>query len=267
MPPTATPVTATPDKSIHTIEYLSPPAPVSMGQHWFEIASLDHFWFRRRLAVLQRLADHRISSACEVAEFGCGHGLLQRQVEDVYDRPVWGFDLNEGALRQNASRRSQLYCYDVFQRDGALRKRFDLIFLFDVLEHISDESSFLQAVLFHLASGGSLLINVPAGQWAFSSYDDAVGHVRRYSIGTLQKVMAANGLGLREWSYWGLPLVPSLMIRKLWVMAKRDQEKIITAGFDTRSSAVNRVMAFLSRLEWLPQKLLGTSLMAIFERA
>ena len=33
------------------IEYLSPPAAVSMADRWFEIASLDHFWVRRRFEV------------------------------------------------------------------------------------------------------------------------------------------------------------------------------------------------------------------------
>lgn len=238
-----------------------------MAQHWFEIASMEHFWVRRRFAVLQRLAEKRIWAARELAEVGCGHGLLQTQVEDAYGKDVSGFDLNESALKQNVSGRSKLYCYDIFQRDAALRERFDLIFLFDVLEHISDESAFLQALLFHLSPFGSLLVNVPAGQWAFSAYDDAAGHVRRYSVTTLQIVMAANGLALKEWTYWGLPLVPSLLARKLWLMGKRDEKEIISAGFDSRSFVVNTMMGLLSGLEWIPQRVLGTSLMAVFQRA
>lgn len=237
-----------------------------MAQHWFDIASVDHFWVRRRFAVLQRLAGKRILAARELAEVGCGHGLLQKQVEDIYGKAVSGFDLNDSALRQNVSG-SRLYCYDIFQRYAALGERFDLIFLFDVLEHISDESGFLQALLFHLSPSGSLLVNVPAGQWAFSSYDDAAGHVRRYSVKTLRKVMADNGLTLKEWTYWGLPLVPSLLLRKFWLMGKRDEKEIISAGFDSRSVFVNRMMGLLSGLEWTPQRFLGTSLMAVLQRS
>src|SRR5258708_17521088 len=132
-------------KASRAIEYLSQPVAVSMAYRWFEIASLGHFWIRRRFAVLQRLAGHRISVARELGEIGCGHGLLQRQIEDAYRREVTGFDLNEGALRQSASRLSRVCCYDIFQRDPALHSRFDAILLFDVLEHISDESRFLQS--------------------------------------------------------------------------------------------------------------------------
>lgn len=238
-----------------------------MGQHWFEITSMDHFWVRRRFAVLRRLAGKRILAAQELAEVGCGHGLLQKQVEDAYGKDVSGFDLNESALSLNVSSRSKLYCYDIFQRDAALGERFDLIFLFDVLEHISDESGFLKALLFYLSPCGTLLVNVPAGQWAFSAYDDAVGHVRRYSIKTLQKVTAASGLALKEWTYWGLPLVPPLLLRKFWLMGKRSEKEIIRAGLDSRSFFINRIMGLLSGLEWIPQGFFGTSLMAVLQRA
>ncbi|SRR6266849_8254974 len=249
------------------IEYLSQPAAVSMADHWFAISSTDHFWVRRRFTVLQRLAGQRISGAREMAEFGCGHGLLQRQIEDAYGREVTGFDLNECALRQSASRLSRVCCYNILQCDPALHKRFDVILLFDVLEHISDEQQFLRALSFHLAPGGTLIINVPAGRWAWSSYDVADGHLRRYSLETLQRTVCASDYSLIAWSYWGLPLVPAVLVRKLWLLGERDQDKIITAGFDSRSPAINKMMGLISRCEWLPQKVLGTSLMAVFSAA
>jgi hypothetical protein len=140
-----------------------------------------------------------------------------------------------------------------------------MIFLFDVLEHIADEDRFLDAVQFHLKPGGLLAINVPAGQWAFSGYDRAAGHVRRYTIRTLREVAERNGLQLKEWSYWGLPLVPTLLLRKVWLMGQQDQSKIITSGFDSRSRVINRALGLLSGCEWIPQKWLGTSLLAILE--
>jgi SAM-dependent methyltransferase len=249
------------------IEYLSPPAKVSMGDRWFEIASIDHFWVRRRFAVLQRLAGEKLSGALHMAEIGCGHGLLQRQIEDAYGHEVTGFDLNEYALKQNLSRRSRVCCYDIFQMDAQLKGRFDAIFLFDVLEHIADEDSFLGAVLFHLAPGGKLVINVPAGQWAYSAYDVAAGHLRRYSIQMLREAAARKELEVERWTYWGLPLVPTLLLRKLWLLGKHGQGKIITTGFDSRTAVVNAALGMLARCELIPQKLLGTSLMAVLQVA
>lgn len=249
------------------IEYLSATSEVSMADRWFEIAAIDHFWIRRRFEVLQQLAGGLITGAKEMAEIGCGHGLLQRRIEDAYGREVSGFDLNEYALRRNISRRSKIYCYDIFQKEPALRERFDLIFLFDVLEHIREEGPFLNAVLFHLTPRGKVIVNVPAGQWAFSSYDEAAGHVRRYSIDLLEKTISRDDLEMEKCSYWGLPLVPTLMVRKLWLMGKRDQSKIITTGFDSRSPALNNALRILSSCEMIPQRLLGTSLLAVLQKA
>jgi 2-polyprenyl-3-methyl-5-hydroxy-6-metoxy-1,4-benzoquinol methylase len=248
------------------IDYLSPPAPVSMTDSYFEIASLDHFWVRRRFEVFRQLAGHLVSGAREIAEVGCGHGILQRQIEDTYGREVTGFDLNQNGLRHNLSRFSKVYCYDVYQMEPALRERYDLIFLWDVLEHIADEDRFLKALLFHLAPGGALVLNVPVGQWAFSSYDEAAGHVRRYSIRILQEAARRSQLEVKLWTYWGLPLVPTLILRKLWLKGTHDQRKIYSAGFDPRSTTINRMMRFVSKCEMIPQKFLGTSAMAVIQR-
>jgi SAM-dependent methyltransferase len=248
------------------IIYLSPPAEVSMGNRWFEIASDDHFWIRRRFHVLQRLAGDLIANAKNIAEIGCGHGLLQLQIEDAYGREITGFDLNEFALNQNVSRVSPVCCYDIYQKDSALQGRFDLIFLFDVLEHISDEDSFLKALMFHLAPEGRLLVNVPAGEWAYSSYDEAAGHVRRYAIDNLRDAARRNNLEVADWTYWGLPLVPTLVLRKIWLLGNHDNDKILSAGFAPRTSTINHLMGMLSKCEPIPQAFLGTSLMGVLQR-
>jgi cyclopropane fatty-acyl-phospholipid synthase-like methyltransferase len=235
-----------------------------MGDRWFEIASADHFWVRRRFEVLQKLAGTHIPVARNMAEVGCGHGLLQRQIEMAYHRDVTGFDLNEYALQRNVSERSRVCCYDIFQMALAMQKRFDLIFLFDVLEHIENEHEFLKALRFHLQDEGRLIINVPAGQWAYSRYDTAAGHVRRYSPRGLCKVLANCGFQTVAWTYWGLPLAPTLLLRKVWLAGRRHNSDIIASGFDARSSWMNASLARIARCEPIPQKLLGTSLMAVF---
>jgi SAM-dependent methyltransferase len=248
-----------------SIEYRSPPAKVSMADSWFEIASLEHFWVARRFEVFRRLADALVQNSRAVAEVGCGHGLLQRQLEDAYDREVTGFDLNDYALRHNLSRRSPVGCYDIYQRDALLRAGFDVVFLFDVLEHVDQEDAFLAALTFHLAPKGRLVINVPAGQWAYSSYDEAAGHVRRYSMRSLGLVAARNRFKILQWTYWGLPLLPALALRKLWLAGRKDESGIISEGFDSRSETLNGLLGLLSRCERIPQKLIGTSLMAVLE--
>ena len=251
---------------LRNIEYLSTPTAVSMSDGYFQIGAMDHFWVQRRFDVLRSLAADALATARELAEVGCGHGLLQRQIEDAYGREVTGFDLNEYGLKNNVSRTSPVCCYDIHQREPKFRAKFDVILLFDVLEHIAREDEFVQSVLFHLAPGGKLLVNVPAGPWAFSGYDTAAGHVRRYSPRMLLATAQRNQLEVLKWSYWGLPLLPTLAIRKLWLRGEQDKSRIYSAGFDSGAGSLNRVLGLAARCEVLPQKLLGTSLMAILQR-
>jgi len=246
------------DVQARDITYLSASAPVNMGDWWFDIATIDHFWIRRRFAVMKRLADSLIRGSREIAEIGCGNGLLQKNIEDHYQRSVVGFDLNEIALRKNVSRISPLYCYDIFEKRPEFRARFDLLILFDVLEHIEDESRFLQCVKYYLAESGTLLVNVPAIQWLFSDYDRAAGHVRRYSLNQLTRVAQQNGYDIQNATYWGLPLFPLLLLRKALNLEVSNG----SAGFDPGSSLMNGLLAGLSRFERIPQRFLGTSVMA-----
>lgn len=246
------------DAGHRSIEYLSEPMPVNMGDWWFDIATADHFWIRRRFEVMRQLADSAIRDARCFAEIGCGNGLLQRELEDHYGISVAGFELNEVALQKNVSGKSPLYCYDIHQRNPEFHARFDVLFLFDVLEHIEDESAFLQSVKFHLADSGTLLVNVPAHEFFHSAYDLAAGHVRRYSASQLAKVCEMNGFKMRTFTYWGLPLVPLLLLRKTINQSGK-------SGFDSRGRILNSLLMFVARCEPLPQKLLGTSVMAVLE--
>ena len=243
------------------ITYLSSSVPVNMGDWWFDIATIDHFWIRRRFTVMKRLADPLIRGSREIAEIGCGNGLLQKSIEDHYHRSVVGFDLNEVALRKNVSSISPLYCYDIFEKRPEFSARFDLLILFDVLEHIGDESRFLQCVKYHLAESGTLLVNVPAIQWLFSDYDRAAGHVRRYSLNQLTRVARQNGYEIHNVTYWGLPLLPLLLLRKALSLETSNG----SVGFDAGSSLMNDLLSGLSRFERIPQRFLGTSVMAGFK--
>ena len=249
------------DSQGHAVSYLSASTPVSMGDWWFDVATSDHFWIRRRFQVMTQLAGSLLSHCRSAAEIGCGNGLLQQEIENRYQKPVTGFDLNELALQKNVSRISPLYCYDIHQRNPEFRGHFDLLLLFDVLEHIEDESEFLQSVKFHLASSGALLINVPAHQSLYSDYDRAAGHIRRYSVNQLAKVVEGNGLKVRFITYWGLPLLPLLLLRKAMKLDRSNGN----AGFDSRGSVINFALSLLARCERLPQSFMGTSVMAVVE--
>ncbi|MBV9489519.1 MAG: class I SAM-dependent methyltransferase [Verrucomicrobia bacterium] len=247
------------------IEFISQPEPVSMADDWFAIANLDHFWIRRRFQVATRLLRGINLKGCAIGEIGCGNGLVQRQFEERFGTPVDGHDLNLISLRQNVSRLSPLRCYNIFERRPEFRQRYDLLLLFDVLEHIEDDDAFLDAALDMLQPDGRLMVNVPALRSLFSAYDRAAGHVRRYSLPELADRLEKHGLVVEQATYWGLSLLPALWIRKR-ILAGVKPEQVIRRGFSPVNRVVNEGMLLLSKVEPLPQKVAGTSVMALGRR-
>lgn len=236
-----------------------------MGDAWFDIASLDHFWVRRRFEVLRSFAGGSLTQRMSLAEIGCGHGLLQRQIEDALALAVDGYDLNLHALSMSVSRRSALFCYDIFERQPDRLSRHDALFLFDVIEHLDDDANFLSCAADHVKPGGIILVNVPALQICYSAYDVAVGHVRRYDSRSLTDVARRAGLVVEAHTYWGLPLLPVLVWRKLTIRGATP-EAIIRNGMNPPGALANQLLLRLSRLEPCPQKFTGTSLMAVLRK-
>jgi len=250
------------------IVYLSRPAPVSMSDWYYGLGGLDHFWTRRRFDVLARIGGKLLSNAGPCADIGCGAGVLQRQIEDRYRLSVTGFELNEIALRNNMSRISPLYCYDIHQRDEKFAAKFDIVLLFDVLEHIKEDVPFLESVKYHMSETGVLVVNVPAHQILYSAYDRAAGHYRRYSIGQLKRVASLSGLTIRSWTYWGLPMVPLVATRKIFAATQKTEQEVYNSGFNPPGGRIGNQLLFrLAGCERIPQKFGGTSAMAILVKS
>jgi 2-polyprenyl-3-methyl-5-hydroxy-6-metoxy-1,4-benzoquinol methylase len=244
---------------------LSQPQSVSMAEVYFDLVHPDHFWAARRFDVLAQLAKGLLGPQKACAEIGCGNGVLQNQLAKRFGVTVDGIDLCLKALEESVAESGTLYYYDVFQKAPEFKHKYDVIFLFDVLEHIRDDLGFLNACLYHLKAGGHVVVNVPARKDLFSKYDIVAGHVRRYDLQELRRLTDAAGLETRACTYWGMPLYPVLMLRKL-ILSFSSAPSAYQRGFTPPNRLTNSLLRALSRLEWTPQLLLGTSIMAVLQK-
>jgi hypothetical protein len=125
-------------------------------------------------------------------------------------------------------------------------------------------TALLVAVTF--LSGVVLFFLGVIGEYVGPIYEEnKAGHVRRYSLRSLRESLRRNGLETIEDTYWGFPLVPTLLARKFWLHGMREESMVIKTGFDPGNPLLNSVLGVLSRCELIPQKSLGTSLMAMSE--
>ncbi len=217
---------------------------------WYDLSDPSHFWFRWRMAALQRaLAD--IGAATDAPlnalDVGCGSGVLASQLEAVTAWTTDGTDLNLGALERCAPRRGRTLYYDVTEERTELIERYDVVVLFDVLEHLPDPRLLLRSSLRHLKPGGLVLVNVPALPSLTSAYDVAAGHLRRYTTASLVRELSGLDLDHRVARYWGFSLIPLLAARKLAVAG--GGPTTIQRGFQPPSPAFNAALVGLMRLE------------------
>ncbi|MCT0206232.1 bifunctional 2-polyprenyl-6-hydroxyphenol methylase/3-demethylubiquinol 3-O-methyltransferase UbiG [Synechococcus sp. CS-1332] len=247
------------------ITYLSEAVPVDMADKWYEFSRPDHFWIARRFKVMHTLIRSWLSGTPSWLDVGCGSGLLQSYCRDRYHLDVIGADLNIVALKLNPSGVKSTYCYDINSRQVQLEQTFDIVSAMDVIEHIDDEHHFVESLLFHVRPGGQLLINVPALQCCFSKYDVEAGHKRRYSANDVKRIAKEHNLSIIKWSYWGLALIPVLIMRN-FIVHFSERSKVIQRGFSPSSPFVGRVLGFLASLEILPNHFAGTSLMIVFKK-
>jgi len=75
---------------------------------------------------------------------------------------------------------------------------FDLVVCQNVLEHIADDRSALEAMATALRPGGHLALLVPAGPKLFGALDDAYGHWRRYRPEELSVQVADAGFEIES---------------------------------------------------------------------
>jgi len=243
-----------------------------MDNMWLDSAGIKHFWMKWRYKfLLKQLKKNNISinNKLKIMDLGCGNGILSNQLESQFNVKIDRVDANEETLLLNKKIKGKLICYNVNTKLKKVKNYYDIIFLFDVLEHIKKDVNFLKNTLFHLKKKGLLIINVPSISVLYSNYDYAVGHLRRYNSSDFEKIRKKLKVNARSIQYWGTLMLPILLIRKIILSFynRRDFKKIIEKGWKTNNFLnfiFKLIMSF--ELKFFNNSPIGTSLMVIFRK-
>jgi hypothetical protein len=156
----------------------------------------------------------------------------------------------------------------VLEKRAEFREQYDVAILFDVVEHIEHTRPFLDAVLFHLKPGGTILVNVPALMVLFSAYDRVAGHYRRYDRKRLAEEFASLGATVVDQAYWGFSMVPLLLLRKLVLRGETSEIETIRTGLIPPSPFAHSVLKGVMTAEsaLLKRPPFGSSLMAAIRK-
>ena len=210
---------------------------------YIEMASTEatHWWFTARRSLLSSfIRGLALPDDARILEIGCGTGgNLQMLAE--FGR-VSAFEMDASARELAARSTGGQFeiragcCPADIPYQG---EQFDLICMFDVLEHIDEDIETLRAVRGLLAPGGCALITVPAYAWLWSKHDEFLHHKRRYVATGLRQTALAAGLKPVKLSYFNTLLFPLAVAVRL---KDRLFNKTTPSGTTVPAAPVNRLL-------------------------
>lgn len=234
-----------------------------------------HFWFcarNRIIAAAARNAVRGLPTGYRLLDVGSGTGTVLRQLTQVCrDGQVTGMDLyREAAVVAGQRAGCQVIVADILTPPNL--GDFDVITMFDVLEHFANDRQVLGAANRMLKDNGVLILTVPAHMSLWSYFDVAAHHCRRYESGTLTRVLVESEFEIEYLTEFMMGLFPLIwLLRRLYGgIAVTDRERATekAASELTIVPVINSVLkcmlaaeAFAIRRHWrLP---LGASLLAV----
>jgi SAM-dependent methyltransferase len=108
------------------------------------------------------------------------------------------------------------------------RTTFEMVALFDVIEHCDDDLAALQQAQSSLARDGLLLVTVPANPKLWSVVDEAAGHRRRYRPEHLEAVLQRAGFETLYLTHFMAPLYPAVRLARALARHREAQQIVAT---------------------------------------
>ena len=172
----------------------------------------NHWWFESRKNIIEKTLKKYIHKKINILDYGAGSGVNVEMLSkfgkvDIYE-----------PHKETAKYLNKKYSakkFKIIKKISA--KKYDLIILADVLEHIKKDKKKIKQLSRKLKKNGKLLITVPAYKFLFTKKDVILGHYRRYRLSEIKSIF--NDFRIKKLSYFNfflfLPISISLLIYKI----------------------------------------------------
>ena len=208
------------------------------GEHAAMFAVEDsHWWYRALRRNLDAALRTHVPEGSHILDIGCGTGANMAHWRGRYD--VSGIDYSFEGLT---------YCHEreeraVVRADAArlpfADDAFDAVVSCDVLCHKSlpDKQAVMNEWFRVVKPSGTLIVNLPAYQWIYSSHDVHVETDKRFSIAEARAFIAEAGAEVIDIGYWNTWLFPLIAATRLYRRALPPAHSDIAEGTDTAFNA------------------------------
>lgn len=188
-----------------------------------------------------------------IIDVGGGNGEISKYLQSINKDVVLlepGYHGAKNAVRRGVNHVINSSLFDAGFIDGA----FDTAISLDVLEHIEDDEKFLKEIFRILKPGGKLVLTVPAYQFLFSSFDEEVGHYRRYTLRGLSKKTKNQGFNIDYKTYFFSLLPIPILISRFILYKFKKKNKRKSMGHISKSGFFGGALRVLLWTEQLLMK-------------
>ncbi len=212
-----------------------------------------HWWWRaREHVVLAALARHRPRGGWRtVLDVGCGDGLFFDALGALDGVTlVEGVEPAKALVSPQGPHRSHIHVVP-FDSAFDLGRRYSLVLMLDVVEHLPDPVAALRHALALLEPDGVFVATVPAFMALWTRHDELNHHYTRYTRASFRMLASQAGLRIHEERYFFRWTAAAKLLTRVG-------EAIVHRTPATPSipaTPVNRALYSLSRLE---DRLLGS---------
>jgi 2-polyprenyl-3-methyl-5-hydroxy-6-metoxy-1,4-benzoquinol methylase len=183
------------------------------SQHLDQIkqAESSHFWFASRRDKICKTFDKYVEKNARILEIGGGTGYVAEKLQQTGYTVELSDAASNGLIYAKNRGIQKLYQFDLYH--PPFKEAFDVICLFDVLEHLDDEKKALNQLKTMLKPGGTIILTVPAHQCLWSDSDVVAGHKKRYTKKTLSQAFFRSGFKPLSLRYFFILILPFLLLR------------------------------------------------------
>lgn len=203
----------------------------------------NHWWFKARRKIINAsLKELNLPKNIEILEVGCGTGGnldMLSNFGNINAMEMEEYAVNYAKIKYPNTKKGSLPYNIPFE------KKFDLICMFDVLEHIEEDEKSMEVLKKHLKHNGHIIITVPAYQWLYGTHDKFLHHKRRYSINNLKKVL--KNYSIIKKTYFNTLLFPLVLLSRLIDKLPFNKDKSI--GYGIPNKFLNNLLYIIFKLE------------------
>jgi 2-polyprenyl-3-methyl-5-hydroxy-6-metoxy-1,4-benzoquinol methylase len=173
-----------------------------------------HWWWRAREQFVLEVVRRQLPAGAprSILDVGCGDGLLFDRLAEFGE--VQGVESDPSLVGSANPHRHRIHI-GPFDASFAPGKRYSLILMLDVIEHLPDPASALRRAVDLLEPDGLLVVTVPAFLLLWTTHDDLNHHFTRYTRHRFAMLARAAGVRVIRAEYFFHWLFPAKLAARL----------------------------------------------------